>query len=602
LLIVLVPLLGGLLFIGTLYYLLWQSERASEEQLHESEIQDSVNHLTDLYLRAVTCAWSYAFLRAEVYHTAYQEAIDDGRVGFRHLCELVKDDPVRVQHVQKMQKLEKSALDLMDSGIMAASDGDLGAQTLQLSGVRQQLKAVAMQLQLEKNAILVSAAPVHRHEPTHGFEIKQFILLAAALNVAMGLAAGYFFVTSISRRIDKLIDNTIKASSDKALNPPVGGTDEVAVLDRTFREMVLASRHAAEREHATLDNASDVICSISRDLKFVDVSPACNDVLGHGQEELIGQRIIEMLEQSQVEIFRKLMQANTPGNSKFEAELTVGSKHKHTLWSVSWSPSTEEFYCVVIDVTERNEFERFKRELIAMVTHDLRSPLTSLRVTLNMLENGTLGTLNQKGTGVVHSSELELERLIDLINGLLDIEKMRAGKLALHRQVVDVDELVNRSIQSIAHSAQKKSIELSYHPSGIEAFADGAKIVQVLVNLISNAVKFSPENTAITVAAKDAGDEIEISVQDQGRGIPESHLTTIFNQFEQVMPSDSQIASGSGLGLAICKNIVEAHGGTIGVESANGQGSRFWFRLPTSEEGSDEGILDPGSEAVPGPS
>ncbi len=594
----LVPLLCGLLFVATLYFLLWQSERASEEQSHETEIQDSVNHLTDLYLRAVTCAWSYAFLRAEIYHTAYEEAINDGHAGFLRLCDLVKDDPGRVQHVLKMEKLEKSAVSLMDSGIMAASDGDLGAQTLQLSGVRQQLKAVAMQLQLEKNAILVSTAPVHRREPTHGFDIKQFILLFAGLNMAMGLAMGYFFVTGISQRIDKLIDNTIKASLDKALNPPVGGTDEVAVLDRTFREMVMALRQAAEREHATIDNATDVICSISRDLKFVAVSPACKDVLGHEAKELTGQRIIEMLDQSHVEIFRKLMQTNTPGNSKFEAEVTVGSKHKHTLWSVSWSPSTEEFYCVVIDVTERNEFERFKRELIAMVTHDLRSPLTSLRVTLNLLENGTLGTLNEKGAGVMQSSEKELERLIDLINGLLDIEKMRSGKLVLHRQVVDVDDLVNRSIQSIVHSAQKKSIELSYHLSGIEAFADGAKIVQVLVNLISNAVKFSPENTAITVVAKEVGDEIEISVQDQGRGIPESHLASIFNQFEQVLPSDSQNASGSGLGLAICKNIVDAHGGTIGVESGSGKGSRFWFRLPTSEEGID----DPGSNAMPDPS
>jgi len=580
-----VPLLGGLIFIASLYFLLWQSEKTSRESSHETEIQNSVNHLTDLYLRAITCAWSYAFLRAEVYHNAYLATTEDTKISFKQLAELVKDDPVRTQHVHKMEKLENNGIAMVDSAIMAATDGDLGAQTLELSGVRQQLKSVALELVTEKNAILVSASsPAHRTASDQGFDIKQFILFIAAVNVVFGIAMAYFFVKSISQRIDKLIDNTVKASSDKALNPPVGGTDEVAVLDGAFRQMVLSLRQAAEREHATLDNATDVICSINRDLKFVSVSSACKDVFGHEEKELIGQRIIEMLDQTNVEVFRQLMRTSAPGNSKFEAELTVGAKRKHTLWSVSWAPSTEEFYCVVIDVTERNEFERFKRELIAMVTHDLRSPLTSLRVTVNMLENGVLGQLNQQGAKVLQSSEKELDRLIDLINGLLDIEKMRAGKLVLNREVVDVDDLVNRSIQSIVYLAQKKSIELSYQPSSIDAFADGAKIVQVLVNLISNAIKFSPEKTTIAVAAREVEEDIEISVQDQGRGIPESHLATIFNQFEQVHPSDSLNASGSGLGLAICKNIIDAHGGTIGVDSTNGQGSRFWFRLPTSEE------------------
>lgn len=227
--------------------------------------------------------------------------------------------------------------------------------------------------------------------------------------------------------------------------------------------------------------------------------------------------------------------------------------------------------------------ETFKKELISVVSHELRTPLLSVCSALELLGTGLLGELSAKGQNRLKFAQEEAARLIRLINDLLDIEKMEAGKFILDRKDCQIQELVRAASRAVAELAELKSIklEVSFSDSIFTVYADSDRICQVLINLLSNAIKFSPEHGFVTVSSEACAKGLKISVKDQGRGIPAELKEKIFDRFVQVEKSDETKLGGSGLGLAICKAIVEQHGGEIGVHSAPSAGSLFWFILPT---------------------
>jgi PAS domain S-box-containing protein len=232
------------------------------------------------------------------------------------------------------------------------------------------------------------------------------------------------------------------------------------------------------------------------------------------------------------------------------------------------------------DITERHEVERLKREFTSMVTHDLRTPLTSILAFLNILDAGAFGELSEKGREKIAVAERNVGRLVQLVNDLLDIEKLDSGMFKLDFADVKISNMIERSIESVRALAEQNEIKIESTIQDGEVTADGDRLVQVVVNLLSNALKFSPPGSTIDVSAQKAGDSIEVAVRDRGRGVPKEHQESIFERFSQVQTADGRRGIGTGLGLALCKAIVEAHHGTIGVDSDGTNGSRFWFRIP----------------------
>jgi signal transduction histidine kinase len=225
------------------------------------------------------------------------------------------------------------------------------------------------------------------------------------------------------------------------------------------------------------------------------------------------------------------------------------------------------------------EAARHKQEMIAMVSHDLRTPLTSVQAALTMLSTGVMGELPSDAGKEVLIAEKNTDRLIDLINDLLDIERLEAGTLQIDPSNVDLAPILESSNDTVQKLAKEKKVNIHIESTGLAVFVDRNRIVQVLVNLLSNAIKFSPPNTTISIEAKELAGQVELRVKDQGRGIPEENLSTVFERFKQVKKSDADRGKGTGLGLAICKAIIDGHGGEIGVESQEGKGSTFWFRV-----------------------
>ena len=231
-------------------------------------------------------------------------------------------------------------------------------------------------------------------------------------------------------------------------------------------------------------------------------------------------------------------------------------------------------------VERLEEVEQLKKGFLSTVSHELRTPLTSIRGSLGLLAAGAAGPLSDHVLEVVALAERNAIRLMTLIEDILDLERLETGKMDLHITKVPIASILQRAMESLAtFGGQNVTVEAPTVSSAIHGDAD--RIVQVLVNLLSNAVKFSPPGGVVTIAVTADDEWTEFRVTDHGRGVPGVHRRAIFERFRQVDPSDAREKGGAGLGLAICKSIVDQHGGSIGVDSDEGAGSAFWFRLAT---------------------
>lgn len=234
----------------------------------------------------------------------------------------------------------------------------------------------------------------------------------------------------------------------------------------------------------------------------------------------------------------------------------------------------------MMDVTEQRKVEKMKDEFISTVSHELRTPLTSIRGALGLLASGRLGTLPEKGQRLVDIASANTDRLVRLINDILDIERIEAGKVTLTKIRCDAGELLVQAADTVRSLAEKGEIGIRIEAGSIALMADPDRLIQALTNLLGNAVKFSPRGSEITLTASPRGDNVALSVSDRGRGIPPEKLASIFERFQQVDASDARDKGGSGLGLAISRSIVRQHGGEISVESVFGGGSTFTIVVP----------------------
>jgi PAS domain S-box-containing protein len=236
----------------------------------------------------------------------------------------------------------------------------------------------------------------------------------------------------------------------------------------------------------------------------------------------------------------------------------------------------------IMDVTHRHEVDNLKREFVATVSHELRTPLTSIRGSLGLLAGGALGHLEPDAREIVAVAERNVVRLIGIINDILDLERLEGGRVEIRPVAVDSSAIAARAVEAVRGAADGAGIRLETGLLVGTVRGDPDRLVQVLVNLLGNSVKFSPKDGTVTIRAIAAGSTIEFQVEDQGRGVPLALREVIFERYRQVEADDARAKGGAGLGLAICKSIVEQHGGAIGVRSEKDKGSTFWFRIPTA--------------------
>lgn len=376
------------------------------------------------------------------------------------------------------------------------------------------------------------------------------------------------------------------------------------------KEAEEALRASEQRVRLIMEQMPIGLVILEQDGTIALVNPAMEQIFKYPVEELVGNQIANLFHDNPAQIvaseraeftadlFKKSIghiyekeQAFRKDGTAFPAHISIAEME---------TQEGPRLLGIILDVTERHEIERFKREFLGVVSHELRSPLTAIRGSLKLMLIGAMGPQSEQAQKAIAIAERSATRLIGLVNDLLDIEKLEAGKLEMHFELIPIAPVFESSVESVKPFADQHEVKLEWEDTDAVAYADGDRIVQVLINFLSNAIKYSPKGESVVLSAVQHEDELEVRVTDHGRGIPATHVGSLFQRFKQVERADATKKGGTGLGLAICKAIVEQHLGTIGVDSELGKGSTFWFRLPSREVAaskSTEVIRDGGDQS-----
>ncbi|MEM8677659.1 MAG: ATP-binding protein [Cyanobacteria bacterium P01_G01_bin.67] len=366
------------------------------------------------------------------------------------------------------------------------------------------------------------------------------------------------------------------------------------IAERTKAETAL--RHSEEQLRLIADGLPVLIAYVDFQQHYRFNNQAYQTWLGLLPQDIDNCHLLEVhgeAEYQQIQIYvEQALRGETVG---YEHDLVLQDGCVHSL-SVTYIPHIQSqskiqgFFALASDISDRKAIERMKDEFISVVSHELRTPLTSIHSSLKILATGRLGSLSSQGERMLTIADQQTERLVHLVNNVLDLQRIQSGKITMNKQACQANELMREAVQAMTTLAQEQGIKLFFQPNNFVVWADRDYIVQTLTNLVSNAIKFSPSNSTVILSAikpqsksqrKQASSSyIIFAVKDQGQGIPQDRLETIFERFQQVDSSDSRKKGGTGLGLAICRQIVEGHGGQIWAESCLAKGSTFYFTLP----------------------
>jgi len=365
--------------------------------------------------------------------------------------------------------------------------------------------------------------------------------------------------------------------------------------DITERNQAEEALHAAdERNKMILNSAGEGIYGLDMEGRTTFVNPAVCEMLDYEMDELIGESMHPLIQHSYPD--------GTPyprEKCPMYAAFTDGEVHHvvdENLWRKDGTSFPVEYTsspihkdgkltgAVVVfrDISERREIDRVKDTFVSMVSHELRTPLTSIIGALGMLHGNVAGDLPRQAESLITIAHENSTRLVRLINDLLDMEKIGTGNLELANRELELNALVGKSLETNGVYATQYGVTLSFEPHGAPAhvWADEDRLLQVMANLISNAVKFSPKSSTVRLSVTQQGENFKVLVGDSGPGVAKELQGQIFSKFFQADTGDTRSVEGTGLGLSISKAIVESLDGRIGVESAPGEGATFFFELP----------------------
>ena len=456
---------------------------------------------------------------------------------------------------------------------------------------------------------------------------------AESVELALALAdqfASVIYQTQLYREVQRLNADLEKRVSYRTAELQQANTNlrlEILERERTVKELQRAKdslKHLSHQNALILQSAGEGIYGLDAQGKVVFANPAAVRILGQSSEHLIGQFMHQLLDHSQPD--------GTP--YQWEDSPIFDTLHSGKIHHVSGelfhrqdgfsfateyvsTPIQEEdrILGVVVtfkDITERQIIERMKDEFISVVSHELRTPLTSIRTALGLLAEKSLDIQPQKRQRMVEIAFSNTNRLVRLVNDILDTERIKLGKVTLSKQRYDLADIMAQAADEMRAIAEDNRIQLSVQPLSVKLWADPDRLIQTLTNLLSNAIKFSPAGSTVTVIAQKVSPEqalsinpdfwpsrkdplidtleetaapcILVQVKDQGQGIPENKLEVIFQQFEQLNTSNTGHQGGTGLGLTICRSIIQQHNGRIWAENNLGEGSTFFLTLPLPTE------------------
>jgi len=470
-----VPLIFDLVLLSGLFNLLLRAEQLALEAEHERTVAAQVDIIFEHLSRAaaalsanplVTVVPDYAWLPVQVKRDVSK------------LKQLTSKNPREFAGALRVEAASNAILDTLDDDRFRLANDSIEFPLGYLN-TRQQLGDQIVYLKSTMDSVY---PPEQKDELKNAalasdMRLKIAIVAGFVVNLLLALSLTVYYNRGTTRRLTALMNNTVALSTGQDIAPAIGGTDEIAQLDKTFHDMA---------------------------------------------------------------------------NSLKEAE-------------------------------------RLKAEFTAMITHDLRSPLSTIRTFLELIETEFYGPCPPELSRYAVKAKVLVDRLAGLADDILCLERMEAGELTLTREESDLSQIIDESLHAVSGAASEAGVTVCAKPSTLRLAVDRRRLTQVLINLLSNAIKFSPRGATVVLEGRESDDHVIVEITDSGPGVADAEKELIFEKFKQGPSSASTV--GTGLGLAICKMIIEQHGGMIGIKDGVEGGSVFWFKLPKQAE------LSPGAIA-----
>ncbi len=441
---------------------------------------------------------------------------------------------------------------------------------------------------IDKEAILATGLDIQ----ATGDRMKFWMVVGLLVALIISSYACYHFGRSILGPIQGLTRATRELAEDKFDQPvPVVSRDELGELAGAFNRMAAqlrAYRQSASEQILRLHRTMETMLASFPDPIFVFNPQGQIDLKNPAAEELLCQ--LQPVGQLPTPLHGLIHEALTAGKNflpqEFKAALVMplGQQDRHFLPRVVVMRPQQDgallgVALVLYDITRFRLMDDVKTNLVATVSHELKTPLTSVRMVLHMLLENALGPLTPRQHDLLRTACADAERLLRILNSLLDLARLEQGNTELHRENVHATDLVRKVVEEMKETAAARSLKLHWHvDDDLPAVSvDRERIGHVFSNFITNAIKHSPPGTDIWLRAARAEDgEVQFSVMDQGPGVPEEFRSRIFDRFFRLPGQEER---GAGLGLSIAREIVLAHGGHIGMRNRAGQGSEFYFVL-----------------------
>ncbi|MBI3313403.1 MAG: phosphate regulon sensor histidine kinase PhoR [Candidatus Omnitrophica bacterium] len=353
--------------------------------------------------------------------------------------------------------------------------------------------------------------------------------------------------------------------------------------ERALKSRIAESEGEKAKIALILENMTEAVIAVDSGKQILAINPSAEAIFHVQKKQAVGKTLIEIVRNPKIDEMMDLamageqtptveMEISRPAKKSLKAHAVSVSKHEEGLSGI----------LVVTDVTEMRKLENLRRDFVANVSHELKTPLTSLKGFIETLLGGAAKD-PAKAESFLRMMEEDSARLARLIDDLLELSKIESREIILRREPIDLKELAAKAVKLLDSSIKEKQITVENQIDPAlkgKLLADADKIQQVFVNLIDNAVKFNRSGGKITLKTSAGKTNVQISVEDNGLGIPAADVPRVFERFFRVDKARNKNSGGTGLGLAIVKHIVEAHDGKVSCESELGKGSKFYFTLP----------------------
>lgn len=585
--LVLVPVVFELVFVLVIYGIL---NRAGESftRMHRSRQAMALLHKNELSFANFILIFSETDWNKDAV-TALTRAMESMQTDRSWRGVNPQENPELKPALEQGRRLREDFLAVYEEGIAMLQRGPRAIEDwANRAGIMTAYQIYTGQRNLARMIVDIERkATEQQPEELHHLRIALLYSMCIGLLFSIGIsfALVQIFTRDIVRRLDLIASKAHLLAAGKVLPEKIEGADEIAQLDEIITDAGRMLKQAREREAIVLDKAADIICSIDVNMRFASAGEACRKVWHYSPDELLGLSFLTLLSDDTVERTREAFLRISQNKSRNEGRVEniikcKNGERKNSIWTVSWSPEKRVYFCVVHDVSELRAVEKLKQHFLSVASHDLRAPLSAVSINVSMLLEGRKGALSEGAIKELNRVQVSANRLTELVGELLELEKLEAGKLNLDLTAVSASDVCEAAKELLFGLAQKNSVTLKGPSGDALILAEEKRMVQMIANLMSNAIKFSPAGSTVSISIVKGDKLAEIRISDQGPGISPEDRSLLFEKFKQTRTAETVSAKGTGLGLAIVRALAQSHGGDVGVESEIGKGSTFFVRIP----------------------